>query len=46
VECAELYQKALPNATLKVIDHCGHSPAIEKPREFLQTIREFLSGLP
>jgi pimeloyl-ACP methyl ester carboxylesterase len=46
VECAELYQKALPNATLKVIDHCGHSPAIEKPREFLQTVREFLSGLP
>jgi pimeloyl-ACP methyl ester carboxylesterase len=45
VECAELYQQALPNATLKVIDRCGHSPAIEKPQEFLQVVREFLSSL-
>lgn len=43
VECGELYHQALPNATLKVIDNCGHSPAIEKPQEFLSTVTEFLS---
>ena len=25
VECGELFQQALPNATLKVIEHCGHT---------------------
>ena len=45
VECGELYIRALPNATLKVIDHCGHSPQIEKPQEFHSAVSEFLSGL-
>ena len=45
VECGELYQQALPNATLKVIDHCGHLPAIEKPQEFLDIVTGFLSAL-
>ena len=45
VECGELYQSALPNATLKVIDHCGHSPQIEKPQIFHSAVSEFLSGL-
>jgi pimeloyl-ACP methyl ester carboxylesterase len=45
VECGELFQQALPNATLKVIEHCGHSPANEKPQEFLHAVTEFFSGL-
>jgi pimeloyl-ACP methyl ester carboxylesterase len=45
LECGELYQQALPNATLRVIDHCGHSPTIEKPQEFLNVVRPFISGL-
>lgn len=45
VECGELYQRALPNATLKVIDHCGHSPANEKPQAFLDVVTTFLSDL-
>ncbi len=44
VECGELFQAALPNATLRVIDNCGHSPALEKPAEFLTVVNEFLSG--
>ena len=44
-ECGELYLKALPNATLKVIEHCGHSPQLEKPQEFNSAVSEFLSGL-
>jgi pimeloyl-ACP methyl ester carboxylesterase len=45
LECGELYRRALPHATLKVIDHCGHSPAIEKPQAFLDAVTSFLSGL-
>jgi pimeloyl-ACP methyl ester carboxylesterase len=45
LECGELYQKALPNATLTVLDRCGHSPALEKPQEFLQAVHTFLNGL-
>jgi pimeloyl-ACP methyl ester carboxylesterase len=41
--CGEIYQHALANATLQVIDRCGHSPALEKPQEFLQAVREFLA---
>ena len=44
-ECGELFQQALPNATLKGIEHCGHSPANEKPQEFVHVVTEFLSGL-
>ena len=45
LNCGELYEQALPNATLKVIDHCGHSPAVEKPQEFLDAVTQFLAGL-
>ena len=44
-ECGDLYQQALPNATLKVIDHCGYSPQIEKTKEFQNLVTEFLAGL-
>jgi len=43
VNCGELYQQALAHATLQVIDRCGHSPALEKPQTFLQTVRDFLA---
>jgi pimeloyl-ACP methyl ester carboxylesterase len=36
-------QHALANAILQVIDRCGHSPALEKPQEFLPAVREFLA---
>ena len=45
VECGELYRQALSNSRLEVIDHCGHSPQIEKPEEFARLVSEFLSGL-
>lgn len=45
VECGDLYQQALPHARLRVIDHCGHSPQIEKPQEFRRAVSDFLSGL-
>ena len=45
LECGELFEKALPNAQLKVIENCGHSPALEKPAEFLAAVGEFLGGV-
>ena len=44
VNCGELYHQALRNSSLHVIDRCGHSPNLEKPQEFLQTVQAFLAG--
>ena len=45
VECGELFEKAIANSSLKIIDNCGHSPAIEKPAEFVASVTEFLANL-
>lgn len=42
LNCGELYQKAIPDSKLSVIDNCGHSPQIEKPDEFVRTVMDFL----
>lgn len=43
VICGEQYQRLLPNATLSVIEGCGHSPNIERPDEFVGLLRTFLT---
>ena len=45
LECGELYNHALSNSKLAVIDQCGHSPQVEKPQEFLNQVTGFLTGL-
>ena len=45
LECGELFQKAIPNAELKVIDNCGHRPQMEKPAKLKDAMTSFLSGL-
>ncbi len=45
LECGELYNQALRNSKLAVIDQCGHSPQVEKPQEFLSQVTAFLAGL-
>ncbi len=42
--CGEQYARLLPNATLRLIDRCGHQPHIEKPDEFVQVVSEFLGA--
>lgn len=37
-----MYEKALPNATIKGINKCGHMPTVEQPAEFYQAIFSFL----
>jgi pimeloyl-ACP methyl ester carboxylesterase len=43
VICGEQYERLLPNATLRVIEGCGHSPMIERPDDFVALLREFVS---
>lgn len=45
VECADLFRKAIPNSQLEIISNCGHSPAIEKPNEFVSTVTGFLASI-
>jgi pimeloyl-ACP methyl ester carboxylesterase len=40
----ELYQAAIPGARLTVLEHCGHSPQVEKPQEFLNAVVPFLTA--
>ena len=43
IECGHLYQQAIPGATLRVIDRCGHWPHFEHPEALAEIIREFTS---
>ncbi|MCC7370484.1 MAG: alpha/beta fold hydrolase [Chloroflexi bacterium] len=40
--CGEQYARHLPNATLRLIERCGHSPQIERPDAFVSLVRPFL----
>ena len=41
--CGEQYRRALPQATLSVLDKCGHLPPIERPDEFATLVLDFLT---
>lgn len=40
--CA-LYQRAIPGATARILDQCGHMPEMEKPAEFVDVVLAFMS---
>jgi len=40
----ELYQHAIKGSRLVTIDNCGHMPEMEKPAEFVQLVRDFLTA--
>jgi pimeloyl-ACP methyl ester carboxylesterase len=44
VECGEQYRRLLPNATLSVLERCGHLPPIEQPDAFARLVLDFLGG--
>jgi pimeloyl-ACP methyl ester carboxylesterase len=44
VVCGEQYRRLLPNATLKVLEACGHLPPIEQPDVYARLVSDFLGG--
>ena len=44
VECGEQYRRALPGATLRMLERCGHLPPIEHPDAFARLVLDFLQG--
>ncbi|HKW90735.1 MAG TPA: alpha/beta fold hydrolase [Methylomirabilota bacterium] len=42
VVCGEQYRRLLPNATLRVLERCGHMPPIEQPDAFAKLVLDFL----
>ncbi|MGH7334039.1 MAG: alpha/beta fold hydrolase [Candidatus Rokuibacteriota bacterium] len=44
LECGEQYRRRLPNATLSILEGCGHSPPIEHPEAFARLVLDFLGG--
>ena len=43
LEQAQRADKRLPNSELKIIDQCGHLPAMEKPEQFNRIVTDFLN---
>jgi pimeloyl-ACP methyl ester carboxylesterase len=41
IECARLYQQAIPNARLQELKNCGHFAHLERPRELAEIVAEF-----
>lgn len=39
----ERYVRAIPGATAKVLDRCGHHPEMEQPGAFVQAVLDFLA---
>lgn len=42
---SEYIQRAIPKASLRVIEESGHIPHLEAPERFLKVVREFLSSV-
>ncbi|MCS7075248.1 MAG: alpha/beta hydrolase [Bacteroidia bacterium] len=42
-EVAHEFHRLIPNSELYFIDHCGHAPMMERPKEFNAYLRRFLN---
>jgi pimeloyl-ACP methyl ester carboxylesterase len=42
VSACDRWARAIPGATARVLERCGHVPEMERPEEFVRTVREFL----
>jgi 2-hydroxy-6-oxonona-2,4-dienedioate hydrolase len=40
--CGEQYRRLLPDATLHILDRCGHLPPLEQPDVFAGLVLDFL----
>jgi pimeloyl-ACP methyl ester carboxylesterase len=41
--CGRVIEKLIPNATLDIIDECGHEPPVEVPQRFLRILEKLIS---
>ena len=44
IVCGEQFRRLLPNATLSVLERCGHLPPLEQPDAFARLVLDFLGG--
>jgi 4,5:9,10-diseco-3-hydroxy-5,9,17-trioxoandrosta-1(10),2-diene-4-oate hydrolase len=44
VVCGEQYRALMPNATLTVLERCGHLPPIEQPDAYAKLLLDFLGA--
>ncbi len=42
---ADEFHELLPDSRLVWLDHCGHTPMLDQPERFAQSVRDFLSEL-
>jgi pimeloyl-ACP methyl ester carboxylesterase len=45
ISCARVFKSMIPNATLEVIENCGHVPMVEKPEETALSYMAFVRAL-
>ena len=43
LNAGQRYLRAIPGATAKVLDRCGHLPEMEQPEAFVQVVLDFLA---
>ena len=44
VEVGEMYQKAIPDSRLEILNGCGHFPHLEKPDDFSRLVAGHLGN--
>ncbi len=44
VECGQQYQRAIPGATLRTLDTCGHFAHLDQPERLAEVLHPFLSS--
>jgi pimeloyl-ACP methyl ester carboxylesterase len=44
IECAHQYQQAIPGATLRTLDDCGHFAHLDQPERLAELLRTFFSS--
>jgi pimeloyl-ACP methyl ester carboxylesterase len=44
LECASLYQQAIPGSTVRTIEQCGHFAHLEQPDRLVAMVHEFFSS--
>ena len=43
LDVGQRYVQAIPGATAKVLDRCGHMPEMERPEAFVRAVLDFLA---